>query len=340
MSAHTLHPIRIRAHSALRTVRRGSAYAFLAVLCVWGLCVAPAAAQSKNVSARGTTQVLPSEKDGYPISITYYEAPDRNAAQENAPVLIMVHGEGGSRLIYDSSSKPPGPNGKPLAEMFNLQGFAVVTVDLRKHGESLEEGASRILKNEDFSLMAYSDLPAVKKFLVQEHEKKKLNINKLGIIAADSMVPVALEFAASDWSLEPHKDGPGGSFGTPRGQDVRAIVMLSPIVSVGPVNGAKSSNFLKDPSFRIAFFVAAGTRDPEDRNAAQRLFQIVSAPRQNEERVELFRPNTNARGTDLLGNPAAQPEQPIHEFLDKHVKRLDSEWRTRKNRYDRDASGQ
>ena len=48
-------------------------------------------------------------------------------------------------------------------------------------------------------------------------------------------------------------------------------------------------------------------------------------------------PNTNARGTDLMGNPAARPEAPIGKFLDEHVKKLKSEWQTRKSRYERDT---
>lgn len=328
---------RTGAQFAAQDVRLRRNVAVLLGACLVGSWGASASAQ-KNVSTKSTTEVLQSEGDDYPIHITYYEAPDNAGGRENAPVLVMLHGEGGSRLIYDKSSAPP--DGRPLAEFMNNTGYAVVTVDLRKHGESLEGGASRILNNKDFYKMAYGDLPAVKKFLIQQHEAKKLNVNKLGIIASDATVPVALEFAMLDWQQVPYLDAPGGKPGTPRGQDVRAIVMLSPEVSVGRVNGSRTANFLKNPRFEIAFMIAAGTRDPDDRGAAQKLHQIVSSPRQNEGRVEYFRPNTNARGTDLLGNPAAQPEKPIDLFLAEHVLNLDSEWRTRKSRYDRDAAAE
>lgn len=302
-------------------------------VCVLCLGARQAAAQSKS---NVRTEVLRALGDGYPIHITYYAAlEDKNpSGVENAAVVVLLHGEGGSRLIWDKSSAPPG--GKSFAEFLNDIGYAVVTVDLRKHGESLGEGQSKAVDHNDYFRMARGDLPAVKRFLVQQHEEKKLNVNKLAIVASDVTVPVALDFAELDWRQLPHLDGPGGTPGTPRGQDVRALVLLSPVQSLGRLNGLRSLNFLKNPNFRIAFAIVAGTRDPADRNTASKLHQSLLSIRQNEQRVEFLRPNTNARGTDLLANQAAQIEPPILEFLKKHVKDLDSPWRTRRSRYQRD----
>ncbi|MBL8848714.1 MAG: hypothetical protein JNG89_03480 [Planctomycetaceae bacterium] len=311
---------------------------FLAVC----LGAAPALAQQKAAGSAAktgsTTQVLRAEGDGFPIHITYYPAnPDKNPnGVENAAVVVLLHGEGGSRLIWDKSSAPQGKLAfaPQLAEL----GYAVVSVDLRKHGESLGDGQSRALDNNDFVRMAQNDLPAVNRFLLEEHENKKLNINKMAIVASDAMGPVAMEFAKLDWEQRPYLDGPGGSPGTPRGQDVRALVLLSPEVSVGRVNGTRAANFLKNPGLGIAAMIIAGTRDADDKGSAQRLEQIFAAPRQNEGRVEFLRPNTNARGTDLLANPAAAVEPPILSFLDKHVRTLNSTWETRKSRYDREVA--
>jgi hypothetical protein len=70
------------------------------------------------------------------------------------------------------------------------------------------------------------------------------------------------------------------------------------------------------------------------------MHEVLSAVRNSEERVTFMQPNTNARGTDLLNNPAAQIEPPMLEFFRKFVKDADSEWRTRKSRYDRDTTSQ
>lgn len=300
--------------------------------------VAPLTAFAQKVEYR--PEVLQALGDGFPIHITYWPAlEDKNpSGLENAPVVILLHGEGGNRLIWDKTSAPPGPMGKPFAEFLQSIGYAVVTVDLRKHGESVAEGQPMMVDSNDYGKMAQGDLGAVKNFLVQQHEQKKLNIRKLGVVASDTMCAVAIQFAELDWAQTPHLDGPGGMAGTPRGQDVQALVLLSPATSAGRLNATRALNVLKAPAFRIAFQVIAGTRDAADRKQAEKAYDVVSSIKQNEERTEFVRPNTNARGTDLLANPAAKVEPKIFEFLDKHVKEREWPWATRKSRYERDET--
>ncbi len=286
-------------------------------------------------------EVLEAGGDRFPIHITYYPAmKDKNpSGVKNAPVVILLHGEGGSRLFWDKSSAPQG--GEPFPEVLQKRlGFAVVTVDLRKHGESVVEGQPTMIDNNDYGKMAQGDLAAVKNFLVQEHENQKLNIRKLGVVASDTMCPVAVQFTEWDWAQTPYLDGPGGTPGTPRGQDVQALVMLSPTTTAGRLSSTRALNNLKNPVFQIAFQIIAGTRDAADRKQAEKAFDVVSSVKQNEERAEFVRPNTNARGTDLLANPAAKVEPKILEFLDKHVKQREFTWATRKSRYDRDETEQ
>jgi hypothetical protein len=173
---------------------------------------------------------------------------------------------------------------------------------------------------------------------VQEHELEHLNIRKLGVVASDTMCAVAVQFAELDWAQTAHLDGPGGTPGTPRGQDVQALVLLSPATNAGRLNATRALNALKAPAFRIAFQVIAGTRDPADRRQAERVYDVVSSIKQNEERTEFVRPNTNARGTDLFANQAVKIEPKILEFLDKHVKEREWPWATRKSRYERDET--
>jgi pimeloyl-ACP methyl ester carboxylesterase len=306
----------------------------LAVLAA-ALCVCAGGRVHAQQDEEARPVVLQAERDRFPIHITYYPAKkDENpSGVENAPVVVMLHGENGSRLVWDRSSAPPG--GVSLAEFLHSRGYAVVTVDLRKFGESLPEGEARAVQPTDYALMARRDLPAVKAFLHEEHEAKRLNVAKLGIIASDMSVPVAADYAERDWRLRPYADGPGGGPGTPRGQEVKAMVLLSPDTARGQVITARSLNFLKNPTFGIAFMVIVGTRDALDRNQARDTFRIVSGARNADERTELVQKNSNARGTDLLGNPALGTEVDIVRFLDAHLKDLDIPWETRISRYDR-----
>src|SRR5690606_10555327 len=117
---------------------------------------------------------------------------------------ILLHGKGGDRLVWEQ--KGAGATGKSFAAVLQDQGYAVVSVDLRKHGESKRED-DKELRPDDYRAMV-GDLEAVKKFLLAEHQEKKLNINKLGIIAADDMAPVAVTFAQIDWQKKPYDDAP------------------------------------------------------------------------------------------------------------------------------------
>ena len=69
--------------------------------------------------------------------------------------------------------------------------------------------------------MVEFDMEVVKRFIQQQHQAKKLNMRKLGIVAAGSSVGVAAAFADADWNKEPYDDAPSNDMKTPRGQDVR-----------------------------------------------------------------------------------------------------------------------
>ena len=280
--------------------------------------------------------VLQATNDRFPVHITYYPAKEdlNPSGVENAPVVIMLHGESGSRLVWDRSSAPPG--GRPIAEVLHERGYAVVTVDLRKFGESVPDGDDGAVQPTDYAHMARRDLPAIKEFLREEHEARRLNVAKLAIIASDMSVPVATDYTQRDWQLRPHPDGPGGGPGTPRGQEVKALILLSPVSSLGQVSTTRSLNYLRNPAFRIAFMVIVGTRDAQDRNQARDTFRVVGGARGSGDRTELVQKNSNARGTDLLGNPALATEVDIVRFLEEHLKELDIPWATRISRYDRD----
>ncbi|REJ72640.1 MAG: hypothetical protein DWQ29_20560 [Planctomycetota bacterium] len=325
-----------QAKPAHRSAARPPRRAALVGAVVSGCLLHGLAAVTTAQDAKPRPEVLQSEGDRFPIHITYYPALEEKypSGTEDAPVVILLHGEDGSRLIWDKSSAPPG--GKSFAEVLNELGYAVVTVDLRKHGESVVDGATAKVELNDYGKMAQGDLMAVKDFLVAEHEAKRLNVRKLGIVASDVTAPVALAFAELDWKKLPYLDGPGGAPGTPRGQDVRAIVLLSPVASIGRLNGTRSATFLRKPQFGIAFLVMVGTRDAMDRNQAKSIYQVLAGIKANEDRVEFLRPNTNARGTVLLGTQIKAVEVPILEFLKENLMELDDEWATRKSRYDRE----
>ena len=139
------------------------------------------------------------------IYITYYPAfAQKESIARNTPVVILLHGDKENRLVWEGE--------KGLAPRLQREGFAVITVDLRKHGQSTNVGRASgdspaggkstegtNLQSVDYGNMVDQDLEAVKKFIYEQHQAKRLNMNKIGIVAAETSAAIAVCFAANDW---------------------------------------------------------------------------------------------------------------------------------------------
>ncbi len=260
--------------------------------------------------------------DRWPIAITYFESTEG----KESPVVVMLHGKDGNQLVWKNG----------FARRLQNAGYAVITVDLRKHGQSRPVGGGGVaaateVRPNDYLPMVVYDLEAVKHFIYQEHQAEKLNMRKLAIIAADMSAPIAISFAANDWVKKPYNDAPTPAASTPRGQDVRALVLLSPTASLPRVIATKPLNFLRSPALGVSFLIVSGTRDAQDRGDAKRMYDQLTAIQLNKPRMYHEKYDTKFRGTDLLGKKLPV-EDAMFTFLNKHVKQLPDPWRTRKSR--------
>ncbi len=298
-------------------------------------------ASTAFADARSETRTLRAVTDGWPIHITYFPAKTEENASgaPDAGVVILLHGKDGDRLVWEQKY---GTATDSLAGFLQQKlGLAVVSVDLRKHGESLNSAAPEAdsrFQNTDYQQMWQGDLEAVKQFLLQEHQAKKLNINKLAIVAADEMAPVAARFAVADWNKPPYDDAPATSRDerTPRGQDVRALVFLSPSNTAGNINIMSSIKQLRDPRAGIAMLVLVGQKDTAHSSTVRTIERVMKAADRDGERSYFQKfPKVKFSGTDLLGKSNINAENEIVKFLDKHIVKLDSPWRDRRSRLDR-----
>ncbi|HXY37593.1 MAG TPA: alpha/beta fold hydrolase [Planctomycetaceae bacterium] len=283
----------------------------------------------------GTPRVLQTD-DNWQIYITYFPAPgDRPELTKEAPVVVLLHGDkqGENRLVYE------GPNG--LAARLQAEGCAVITVDLRKHGQSTEVGTSpsggrseSAISGTDYQNMVDYDMEAVKKFIEQQHQAKKLNMRKMAIVGAGSSVGVAAAYAVADWNKEPYDDAPSDDMKTPRGQDVRALVFLSPPARVKGLNLAQKVSEIRNPDWNIAFLTMYGKANRPDSREAEALHKRLSGTNKaSKDRMYLIGINVPSRGTDLLGIKEVGAETGIVNFIKRHLFNLrDSEWRDRQSR--------
>lgn len=298
-----------------------------------------AQATKKKEDARKETAktiATPDEKsltarDGARIKITYYKSP----LGKDAAVIVFLHMKDGNRFIWQGD--------KGLAARLQNEGYAVITVDLRGHGESKDDaggagnanqakkgaGKKPALKPADLQAMVLGDMEAVKGFIYDEHQAENLNMNKLAIVGPEMGASVAVEYALVDWLKKPHADGQPG-FQTPRGQDVHALVLISPQSTYQGIVMPKALAELKNPLWNVSFLICTGT-DGQDKAQAKKIFDQITVPPENEKRMYKSEFPSKLRGTDLLGK-GLKIEDTIVGFFNKHLKTLDIPWRDRKSK--------
>ena len=246
----------------------------------------------------------------------------------DAAVVIMLHGANGDRLVWEK--KPTVIDKKPMAKVLSDDGFAVLTLDLRGHGESPLPGG-REVRNNDYQAML-GDIEAAKRFLMQEHEAEKLNINKLGVVAADDAAALAVVYAQLDWEKPDYDDAPVASQRTPRGRDVRALVLLSPSANAGRVRLLNGLQLVKTPEAEISTLVLFGEQDPRDEGLSEKIERQIRADKDKNDRYDVRGFPVRDRGTDLLGNANVRAELYVAGFLGEFLQKIDSPWVTRKSR--------
>jgi len=296
------------------------------------ISTSPSLAQQAVDKIGKEDHTLSSVRDSWPIHVTYY--PSR--LKENGAVVVLLHMKGGSRLVWTRKGG--------LAEALQKQGFAVLAADLRKHGQSKlatggggaaksgkKKGGDSNLTRFDYARMVTGDMEAVKKFIFLEHQKKRLNMRKLAVVAAGMSSPVAVVFAANDWAKKPHSDAPTLSARTPRGQDVRALVLLSPQGSLPGMTINRPMKFLRG---KAAFLVCVGDRRSRvplaDANRVYNFLKPVSDD--PEKRINWLNPfPVQLQGTDLLGKQIGV-EGVVVAFLKKYVGDLKEPWKDRRSR--------
>ncbi len=347
---------------------------WLALLACCGLFAAsPVVAQEKQ--EKPEDKAIPSLADGWPLKLTYYKSTEG----KEAAVVLLMHMKGESRLVWSAPS-PTAPKG--FAEQLHSKGFAVIAVDLRKHGQSKpgadaddpkkaapadkdktkKAAGGSDLKPADYQLMV-RDMDSIKRFIYEEHLKGNLNMRKMAIVAPGMSAAIGITFAAADWQKPPHDDASTPAGRTPRGQDVQAMVFLSPETTLPLVPAHLVVPQFKAIGAPMAALILVGKTDPQDKDQAKNLFKQLGgdpaktaapkkaaepkktgkdkekekekeAEKENKERLFYIELNAKLRGTELLGKKLGI-EEAIIGFLHDHVQLLkgpDYDWRDRKSK--------
>lgn len=268
--------------------------------------------------------------DDWPIKITYY----RSTLGKETPVIILLHMRGSNRIVWDD-----------FAQQLQKEGYAVVAVDFRKHGESKGTGGATAggkgsggdasdVRPDDYQKMGLQDLEAVKQFLYNEHQAEKLNMNKIGIVAPEMSAPIALNYTMLDWSKQPFNDAPNRETRTPRGRDIRAVVLLSPDDHLPKMTTQSAMQAIRDPVMNIKFLILNGKKDTLDRGQSKRIYNALSGSRDGASRVTMVEYDFNMRGTEAVMK-IQHLQDTIIQFFEDNLKPVPSTWQDRRSRFER-----
>jgi len=173
-----------------------------------------------KVHAGDSEEVTLKTKDGVKLVATFFPS----SFGKDAVPIVMLHDDKESRAVFNTlASELQNPEGE------ELQSHAVLTVDLRGHGDSTtQEGrngqtrqleADRLNSN-DYRNMVLYDMEAVRRFLRKKNDAGELNLNKLCLLGSGMGANVATSYAAYDWSVPELAR-------VKQGQDVKALILAS-----------------------------------------------------------------------------------------------------------------
>ena len=164
-------------------------------------------------------------KDDVGLNALYYEGTEG----ENTVPVVVIH-----------DWKEEGATYQTLAKYLQSKGYAVLLPDLRGHGNSTRRkngrsGQSRTLTPRNVKPEnVVGDLEAVRMFLLEENNAKKLNLAATTLIGVGGGAILAAHYAIYDW--DPSVRGGNTRASTQlRGgnKDVRGLVLVSPQTKIG-----------------------------------------------------------------------------------------------------------
>lgn len=278
--------------------------------------------------------------DGVVLACTYYKGGfvqnlttkevTAMSGKEVVPI-IMLHGWNGKRTEYDYTAR--------LLQQF---GHAVIVPDLRGHGESLTQkvGGRPVAFNRDRMGRAgvesmILDVEAVRKFLLEKNDAQELNLEMLCVVGADFGGALAINWAAGDWSRQQLP-------AFKQGNDVKAIVLLSPVQSF---KGVTVNQALQHPVVRssLGVLIICGEEDSKNTKDAKAIYDRFAKfraepganakDRNARHDLLLLEPPTSLSGTQLLTPRGLAVNQDLIGYIHGRLasRKGDYPWTARKH---------
>ena len=244
--------------------------AIAAVLLAAGVLGCSAAAQGHEPA-----RIKYTTSDGVTIVGDYWTPIDMD---HKAPVVILLHMYRSNRHAFE-----------PLVPALEQAGFAILTIDLRGHGESIEP-ESRMLpkkvRDRDAALFRamYRDVAGAYNWLQQRPE---VDLSRLAIVGASVGCSAALDYAGRDRSVD-------------------VLALMTPGKDyLGLDSTAHIKKYLQRPVLMLS--------SEEERSAGTDLLASLAPGTE----VQIYT-QTDIHGTDMFGKVKGV-EQRVADFLKSHV---------------------
>lgn len=271
------------------------------------------AKETENDGPPEPITVTRTTRDGVELSIRYFPGTE----DENTIPIMIIH-----------DWNEEGSDYEEVARFLQSQGYAVAVPDLRGHGNSTQRVNTRSGKSEnlvpeklrsrDMINIIRNDLEETKRFLLQENNEKKLNLQKLCIIGIGRGSLFALNYAVKDWS---HKD----LVGFKQGKDIKAIVLISPVLSS---RGLSAKNAVEHAAFEghISMLIVAGNNKSALKNAKyiyNRLKNPLTVNDNDISKSTLFlkEKDTKLKGHKLLTEPELNTQEIVNAFIELRLRK-------------------
>lgn len=268
-----------------------------------------ASAQAEKEEELGPPEsVSITTKDKVILSCMYYPGAK---SKETIPI-ILLHDWGSSRQDL-----------LPMAEYLQkTYKHSVIVPDLRGHGDSVRvEGFDKQVDYKKFKKNEVSavvnDIERCKKFLMKRNNEGELNIEMLSIVAIGKLAVPAVDWCIADWEWQPVG-------GRKQGQDVKAILMISPEQKLKGMNMKQSlkSNLFsgRNGATPIAFYAVWSENDEVRSKEGATISKLMKKQREKltDQLMAIRRPyeKTGLNGTDLVRDPRHKVVyDDIHKFL-------------------------
>ena len=300
--------------TTFRTNRIGGLVTMMAVL-LFSFWILPANLYAAEEDKNGEDELPEVEEvelptsDGLKLFLNYYPG---TKGKKTVPVVIL-HDIGESAQDYAS-----------LSLYLQKKGHAVLLVDIRGHGQSTQRKPPRgrpqeihgkRLNENHVRQMVLADMRAIRKFLLQENNAEKLNIEKLCLVGTGACALVAMNYAVVDWGWEDL------AF-QKQGKDVRALVLISPSWGYKKLS---AKTFIENRNLRgqLSILLMVGRDDKKAFKASTSIHKLLARfypePKEKEaakaKALFFYKRDTVLQGEKLLNTAEFKCENAISAFI-------------------------